>query len=240
MVDTENPILVFTEVNGLKGALFLGDGLWKWNMRDFAEHKSHKLFEELISKSVQYLAVKSDKSLFRITYPKIINENEAILLGAEVYNKSYELITDPEVSLVITNKDKKQFNYTFSKTDKSYKLELGLLPAGEYKFTAQVKINNELLIKTGIIAVREVVSEKINTVANHQVLYQLAHRSGANLFYPNQLKQLETALLNNETIKPITYSQSITSSLIDLKEFFWIILLILSLEWFIRKRFLSI
>ncbi len=240
MVDTENPILVFTEVNELKTALFLGDGLWKWNMRDFAEHKSHKLFEELISKTVQYLAVKSDKSLFRITYPKIINENEQLQLSAEVYNKSYELITEPDVSFMLMNTDKKQFNYTFSKTDKSYKLEVGILPPGEYKFTTQVRVNNELLIKTGMIAVREVVSEKLNTVANHHLLYQLAHRSGAKMYYANETKQLEETLLNNENIKPITYSQSITSALIDLKAFFWLILLLLSIEWFIRKRFLTI
>ena len=113
MVETDHPILSFTENGGVKNGLFIGDGLWKWKLRDYEEHNNNNLFNELVSKCIQYLSVKADKSYFRISAPKIINENEKAEISAEVYNKSYELITDPDVSLVLTNPDKKQFNYTF-------------------------------------------------------------------------------------------------------------------------------
>ena len=240
LVETENPILFFTETSGLKSAVFLGDGLWKWKFRDFAEHKNHDLFTELISKSVQYLSVKSDKSFFRVTSPKIINENTEIELGAEVYNKSYEPVTDPDVTLVLSNSENKKFNYTFSKTSTSYKLNIGILPPGEYRYEALVKNNNELFVKQGIFTVKEVISEKINTVANHRLLFQLSNRSNGKLYYPGDLEKLKQELLKSEQIKPITYSQTSTSSLIDLKWLFWMILSLLAAEWFFRKRFLSI
>jgi hypothetical protein len=240
IVETENPILFFTETNGLKSAVFLGDGLWKWKFRDFAEHNNHDLFNELISKSIQYLSVKSDKSFFRVTSPKIINENTDIELEAEVYNKSYESITDPEVTLILTNSENKKFNYTFSKTNSAYKLNMGSLPPGEYRYEASVKNNNELFVKQGVFAVKEVVSEKINTVANHQLLFQLSSRTGGEFYYPSALQKLQEDLLKNERIKPITYSQISTSSLIDLQWLFWIILGLLCAEWFFRKRVLSI
>lgn len=239
-IETESPVLFFTENSGLKSAVFLGDGLWKWKFRDFAEHKNFNLFTELITKSVQYLSVKSDKSFFRVTSPKIINENTEIELGAEVYNKSYESITDPDVTLVLTNSENKKFNYTFSKTPTAYKLNVGILPPGEYRYEASVKNNTELFVKQGVFAVKEVISEKINTVANHQLLYQLSNRANGKLVYPKELQKLEEELLKNEKIKPITYSQVSTSSLIDLKWLFWIILALLATEWFFRKRFLSI
>ena len=239
-VETDNPILFFTETNGVKNAVFLGDGLWKWKLRDFAEHNNHNLFNELISKSVQYLSVKSDKSFFRITSPKIINENEAVELGAEVYNKSYEAVTDPDVTLVLTNSADKKFNYTFSKTSNAYRLGLGILPAGEYKYEAKVKHNNELFVKQGIFVVKEVIAEKINTVADHRLLYQLASHSGGKLFYPTGLEALQNEILESERIKPITYSQTSTSLLIDLKWLFWMLLVLFTIEWFFRKRFLSI
>ena len=91
-----------------------------------------------------------------------------------------------------------------------------------------------------MISVLEVSAEKINTVANHDLLFQLSERSGGKLYYPNELEKLEKALLSNETIKPITYSQSSVLSLIELR---WLIILLLalfSLEWFIRKRYLHI
>lgn len=240
MVETNNPILIFTENSGLKNAVFIGDGLWKWKMRDFAEHTNHNLFNELISKSVQYLSVKSDKSFFRVTAPKTINENENIEIGAELYNKSYELITDPDVTLVLTNPDGKKFNYTLSKTSNAYKLNIGLLPFGEYKYEAKVKVNGELFLKQGSIHVKEIVSEKLNTVANHQVLNAMSKRTGGKLFYKDQLENLEKEILKNDQIKPITYSQNNTTLLIDLKWLFWIILIFLSIEWYFRKRYASI
>ncbi len=240
VVETDNPILIFSEINGLKNSVFIGDGLWKWKMRDFAEHTNTNLFNELISKSVQYLSVKSDKSFFRITAPKTFNENETIELGAEVYNKSYELITEPDVALTLSNAEGKKFNYTFSKTSNAYKLNLGLLPFGEYKYEAKVKVNGELFVKQGSILVKEIVSEKINTVANHQVLNAMAKRTGGKLFYKDQLELLEKEILKNEQIKPITYSQNNTTLLIDLKWLFWLILIFLSVEWYFRKRYASI
>jgi hypothetical protein len=239
-VETENPVLFFSEINGLKSAVFLGDGLWKWKFRDFAENKNHQLFTELISKSVQYLSVRSDKSYFRVSAPRIVMENNDIELGAEVYNKSYEAITDPDVSLVLSDEKNRKYNYTFSKTSEAYRLNIGKLPPGEYRYEASVKLNNELFVKQGLFAVREVFSEKISTVADHQLLYQMARRSNGKLFFPAQLDQLEEELLKNENIKPITYSQITTSSLIDLTWLFWIILILLAAEWFFRKRFLSI
>ena len=239
-VETENPILLFNENNGLKNALFLGDGLWRWKLRDFAEHNNHNLFNELIGKTIQYLAVKSDKSFFRVTPPKIVSENEQVEFGAEVYNKSYETITLPDVNLTLTKSSGEKYNYTFSKTSHAYKLSIGQLAPGEYSYEASVKNDGAFLTKKGVISVLEVSAEKINTVANHDLLFQLSERSGGKLYYPNELEKLEKALLSNETIKPITYSQSSVLSLIELR---WLIILLLalfSLEWFIRKRYLHI
>lgn len=239
-VETDNPILIFTETNGLKSSVFIGDGLWRWKMRDFYEHKNNNLFNELMSKIIQYLTVKSDKSFFRITSPKIVNENEVLELGAEVYNKAYELVNDADVQLTLTNSNKKQYNYTFSKTSNAYKLNLGFLPPGEYKYEAKVKIGADLYVKNGSVLVKEIIAEKINTVANHQLLFQLSYRTGGKLFYPKQLDKLLEEILKNQLIKPITYSTNLITSILDLKWIFFTILLLLGIEWFLRKRYLTI
>ena len=157
-----------------------------------------------------------------------------------MYNKSYESITEPDVSMIISNSDKKKYTYVFGKASNSYKLNAGLLPIGEYTYEALVKINSEVYKKQGSFVVKEVMAEKINTVANHQLLFQLSKKTKGRLYYPNQLKQLEEELLKNESIKPITYSKKSTTSLIEFIWLFWIILGLLSVEWFFRKRYLSI
>ena len=234
-VDTDNPLLYFNELNGIKTASFIGDGLWRWRMRDFADHNNFNVFNELISKTVQYLSVKADKSFFRVFTKKIINENEALDFTAEVYNQSYEQITEPDVTLVLKDAQNKTYNYTFSKKQTFYSLAAGQFPAGEYAYEAKVKYADKLYTKSGMVIIKEIVSEKINTVANHQLLYQLSKKSGGKLVYPNQLEQLQKEILANSTIKSITYSHKQLTDLVNLKWLFFIIILLLSVEWFLRK-----
>ncbi|MGZ3884381.1 MAG: hypothetical protein ACXVP0_14790 [Bacteroidia bacterium] len=236
IVETENPLFVFNSNSGQKSALFFGDGLWRWKLRDYAEHDNSNLFNELFGKTVQYLSVKADKSFFRLFTKKIINENEAIEFNAEVYNKSYQLITEPEVSIHLSDEAGKEYAYTMSKNANSYFIEAGLFPPGEYKYKASVKADGELYAQSGSITVKAIVAERINTVADHNLLFQLAKSTGGKLVYPEQVKELEKILLNNELIKPITYSQKQLSDLIDLKWIFFLILGLLSVEWFLRKR----
>jgi len=235
VVETEDPLLLFTEINGVKTAQFFGDGIWKWRMRDYADHGNHNLFNELISKTVQYLSVKADKSFFRVFTKKIINENEAIDFTAEVYNQSYELVTEPDVTLILKDNKNKTYNYTFNKKQTMYSLSAGQFPAGEYSYEAKVKFGDKLYTKSGIIIIKEIVSERINTVANHQLLYQISKQSGGKLFYKNQLEELQKEILASDSIKSITYSHKQLTDLVNLKWLFFVILAFLSIEWFLRK-----
>lgn len=235
VVDTEEPLLFFSDANGVKSGGFTGDGLWRWRLRDYADHGNHNLFNELISKTVQYLSVKADKSFFRVYTKKIINENEPLDFTAEVYNQSYELITDPDVTLALKDSKGKVYNYTFSKKQTMYSLSAGQFAAGEYTWEAKVKSGDKLYTKSGLVIVKEVVSEKINTVANHQLLYQIAQQSGGKLFYQNQLEALQKTILETDSIKSITYSHKQLNDLVNLKWLFFVILILLSVEWFLRK-----
>ncbi len=236
VVETENPLFVFNQVNSQKSALFIGDGLWRWKLRDYADHQNHNLFNELINKTVQYLSVKADKSFFRVFSKKIINENEAFEFDAEVYNEAYELITEPEVSLSILNNEGKKFDYTFNKTERAYRLNAGVFAPGEYTYRAQVNINGKIYEQKGSITVKELVAEQINTVADHSLLYQLARKSGGEMLYPGQLHLLQQMLENRKDLKTITYTHKKLSDLIDLKWIFYLLMGLLTIEWFMRKR----
>lgn len=235
LVETDYPLLYFTEINSIKLGAFVGDGLWRWRMRDYVEHENQHLFNELISKTVQYLSVKADKSFFRVHTKKIINENEPIEFNAEVYNQSYELTTEPEVQLQLKDENGKTYDYIFTKKQNMYFLPVGRFSAGEYNYEARVKYGEKLFVKSGIITVKEIVSEKINTVANHQLLYQMANESGGKLVYRNQIQQLATIINSNQNITSITYSHKQLTDLVQLKWLFFLILLLLSIEWFLRK-----
>lgn len=235
VVETENPLLSFAINGEHKYGIFFGEGIWRWRLRDFADHQNHNLFNELFGKIIQYLSVKADKSFFRVKTKKIVNENETIEFDAEVYNNSYELISSPEVSLVLTNEKNQQYNYTFTKKSSAYQLTIGTLPPGEYSYKAITNNGTKALEQKGSITIKELFAEQTRLVADHQFMSQLAFKNNGKLFYPNQLDQLSDSLLSNPNIKTITYSHKDISELIDLKIIFFILLVLLSLEWFVRK-----
>ncbi len=239
-IETENPVLIFSEYNDCKCACFMGDGLWKWKMRNFADKGNHDLFNELIGKTVQYLSVKKDKSFFRLRLPNQVNENESVEIEAELYNQTYELVNEAEVHFKLLDEENHEFNYTLSKNKMAYGLNIGILKPGEYRYQADVKDNNNLYTKQGKIMVKAVVLEKMNLVANHALLRELALKSTGQFYYLNQVKNLKETILKNENIKPITYSEIEESYLLDNKWLFLVILLFFSLEWFLRKRYLLI
>jgi len=234
-VQTELPILVFADQNGQKSALFCGDGFWRWRLRDYADHENTNLFDELVQKTVQYLSVKADKSFFKVYTRRIINENEAVEFDAEVFNPSYELITEPEVSMMITDEAKKQFTYTFSKNQKGYHLNVGNFPPGNYTYRSQVKINNQVFEQTGGFTVKPMLAEFTGLVADHALLYNISRKTGGQLFYPPQIAELQKKLLDNENLKTLVHEQKEVNDLINKKSLFFILLVFLSIEWFVRK-----
>ena len=51
---------------------------------------------------------------------------------------------------------------------------------------------------------------------------------------------LEKLLAQDDRMKSVVYSQTLTRTLIDEKMLFFIVLLLISAEWFLRKRYLLI
>ncbi|MGK0388974.1 MAG: hypothetical protein ACI94Y_001707 [Maribacter sp.] len=235
-VETKYPLLSFGEVNKIKVGVLTAEGLWRWRLFDFMQRQNHNVFDELISKTVTYLTLKEDKRKFRISLAKnIYNENEPILLDAELYNDSYELINDPDAALTITNEGGKNFNYTFNKVNKAYSLNTGFFPPGNYNYKGLVNHNGEQLTHEGRFSVRPVQLEKFETTADHGMLRILANQFGGQLVFPSELDSLPSIIAGKDEVKPVLYSNLKTRSVINLKWIFWLLIALLGVEWFTRR-----
>ncbi|MBA3899551.1 MAG: hypothetical protein H0X62_04950 [Bacteroidetes bacterium] len=236
MVETKDPLLLFNAAGDAKTGVIAGEGVWRWRISDFSENKNHNAFNELVSKVVQYLSVKADKSLFRVNAKTDFYENQAVEFDAELYDDIYELINEPEVSLTITNAEKNKFPFVFSKTANAYRLNAGIFPVGEYKWEAKVKAGDKILAQSGEFSVSALQIEALNTQADHGLLFNLSKKHGGQMVYPNEMQSLASLITNREDIKPVVYSQQRLNEMINLKWVFFLILLLLSFEWFVRKR----
>lgn len=235
-VATENPLLVFFQKDNQKSAVLCGEGIWRWKMIEFAKTNNNVAFNELINKTVQFLAVKADKSKFRIISKNSFNENEEIFFNAELYNDSYELFNEPEITIELKNEDGKKYNFVFNKTAKSYFLNAGMLPVGSYEYVATVKLGDKTFTEKGQFQVNALLLEANNTVANHQLLQNLSEKLNGKMLYPNQLNQLAEMINKDNNIASIIYEETDLKELINLRWIFFVLLALLSLEWFLRKR----
>ncbi len=237
-VDTDQPLLVVGEVNGIKTGLFLAEGLWRWRLFDYLQHQNHEIFDELLGKTVQYLSLKEDKRKFRVNLDKtILNENEAVTFGAELYNDNYELTNDPDVAMSIRDRDGKEYTYTFNKTGKAYTLNAGILPVGTYTYKATTNFNGQSLSYEGRFNVQPIQLELFETTANHSVLRQLSAKFGGETVFPAQLASIVEKIKNNQTVKPVIYQTTKTNPLINLKWIFALLATMLAAEWFLRRYF---
>jgi hypothetical protein len=236
-IDTKKPLLLFGEQNNIKIGVLAAEGIWKWRLFDFLQHENHDIFEEVLGKSIQYLTLKEDKRKFRISLDKnIFSENEGISFDAELYNQSYELINNPDATITITNSEGKDFNFTFSKSGKSYTLRDKVFPVGNYKFRGTVNNAGEQLVYNGKFSVQPIQLESFETTADHGVLKLLSEKYGGALIYPNNIASIGITLTENP-IKPVVYTTSKTRSVINLKWICFTLLGLLILEWFIRRYF---
>lgn len=233
---TNYPLWVFGQQGERKTCVLAAEGLWRWRLRDYADHQNHEIFDELISKTVQYLSVKVDKSFFRIASKGNYMENEPVTFEAEVYNDSYELISEPLVTMDIYDAKNNVIHYTMSNPGNGYRLNTNLHPVGEYRFEAKVKVGQKVFTQSGRFSVSPVVIESVNTTADQQVLFSLAKKHKGEMLYVKELGKLSDMLNAREDIRPVIYNPEKLIDFINLQAIFFVLLFLLALEWFMRKR----
>lgn len=237
-IDTQYPLLIMGNENGTKTGVLTAEGIWKWRLFDFLQNQNHETFDGFFSRVVQYLGVKEDKRKFRVSMSdNIVDENEPVYFDAELYNNAYQLVNGPDVSMKVTDESGNTFEYIFNKTDKAYRLNAGSLPVGNYRYQAEVTFNGERLTASGPFSVRPIQLELYETTADHGLLRLLSDRTGGALFFPQEMEALGQRIQEFETIKPVIYQSSRTRSAINLRWLFLPLLLLLAVEWGLRRYF---
>jgi len=232
---TDFPLIGFMQLNQSKTGIIAGEGIWRWRLHDYMQNENHERFHELFSKIIQFLAIKEDKSLFRIYTQNQFWENEPIRIDAELYNDSYELINEPDVKLDIVSDEKNTYLFTFNRSGNAYRLQAGQLPVGEYAYTATVVSGGRTHQKSGRFLVKPIQIESVQTVADFELMKGIAGITGGQIFEKNQLSALADTIRQRPDIISKSISQKQLRDLIYYKWIFFLLLAIVSLEWIIRK-----
>lgn len=236
-INTQYPQLLFSNESGKKAAYLIGEGIFKWKLGEALEGGEESVTNSLISKSVQFLSLKDDKRKFKAyTTENTFDENENITINAILYNDSYVAVNKPDVNIQIKNEDGKRYNFLFSRTESAYQLDAGTLPPGSYTYVASTKFGDKPYQASGMFYINNIVAEYQQTIANHQLLGTMASQSNGKMYMPKNLLKIAGDIESNEDIKTLSYEDRKYEELINFKWLFVLILSLLTLEWFFRKR----
>jgi len=229
-----HPVLTTRESRGNKSALILGSGFWRWHFL-FSEDKDFKNSWQLILKNlIRWLDTGTvDKNVILTAAKHKYQVGDNIFLNTQVYDGSFNSVNDGLIRTTISGPSVLfEIESNFVENGR-YEGDFVPLTPGRYLIKSEAWRNN---ITLGIDEIELVVTtvnrEFLNTRQNHRFLKRLAEKTGGKYLDEKDAGEM----INYLNLKPEIKSESLTVELWNRLPFLLIIVFLLSLEWFIRKR----
>ncbi len=233
-INTNSPLLAFSENQGKRTAYLLGENSWKWRLQSHVDTKSYEKYDTFIDKTIQYLATNASKKSLVVNHDGFYNSGDAIEISAQYFNKNYEFDDKANLNITVVNrKTKAKKSYDLLKSNTDYKVNLDGLEVGKYDFV--VKELNSNSVYNGYFEILDFDIEKQFVNPDLAKLTQLANQTKGQLLFPDKVDLLIKSLLENEEYKSVQKSIIKKIPLIDWVWLLIILVLSLASEWFIRK-----
>jgi hypothetical protein len=228
------PIIVAQTTGQRKSVAVMAYGLWRWDLLMTGVGKSNEAYHRFLQNSVRWLVSQEDSKLIRIAANKeVYRSGEEVKFSAQVYFEDFRPVDGAEVAVQV-----RDANETFDLALKGigegrYEGSLEVLQGGDYEFTGTAHLQSRVLGRDdGKFSVEEFNLEFQDTRMNEELLRRIAAESGGGYFIADDFNGLNERLKFSEKYVVIKNEWEIwnkTPLLITC-------ILLLSAEWFIRKR----
>ena len=233
-VQTDQPLLAISSEHSPKVGLLFGENIWKWRAQVFVKNNSFQQFDEYIGKIVQNLASNKLKERLVLDYESFYYENQKMIISAQFFDENYEF--DPRQQLVLHLKEADQqevLKANFIQKGNNYEIDLSNLKSGEYNFT--VEAEGIGISRTGRFSIISYNVEQQFTTANLNGMKQLSSMPDKNVFNYQTLHQLKKNLLEDKRYAIVQKSNEKAVPLVEWYFLLFLIIALLSGEWFYRK-----
>ncbi|MEX2231705.1 MAG: VWA domain-containing protein [Cyclobacteriaceae bacterium] len=234
-ITTEKPLLILTTEDTKKIGLMLGEGLWRWRLNEFDRTENTLSFDEVFGKLIQFLSTTEDKRKFR-SYPvrQEFSDTEPVVIESQVYNDIFEPVYGNSVEIDITHENGERTNYNYVISPGNTRYQIGGLKEGVYRYRSRTALNGKTEEVRGEFAVVERQAELQNLTADFDLLRKLSENTGGKFYSVSQVPALQSNLQKTEATSVI-HTEETYDSLINLKWVFWLLLLLVTAEWGLRK-----
>ena len=240
-VTTNEPLIVTRRLNHYRSLAVLGYGIWRWQLLAEGNHPGGGVLQPFIANAIRWLTTKEDEKPVQVIATKeLFDGSEPVRFLSQVYDQGYNPIENAEVKVAIRGEGGVQRELFLSPSGHGrYEGDAGLLPAGRYSFVGTATLGGQNPVvgaDTGRFTVGEVNVEFTETRMNVSLLRQIAHRTGGTMVFPENIKGLLDPLATSDALKSAEASTSYDLTPWRNPYLISIVVLIFSLEWFLRKR----
>ena len=231
---TESALFATTEINGKRDAIFDGEGVWRWRAQSYLENNSFEEFDNFIGKTIQYLASSKRRSRLEVSNETFYYNNKSIKISAQYFDKNFVFDSRANLLISVTNAEtKERQEFPLLLKSNFYEVDLNNLEAGEYNY--RVSVNGEAVSRSGNFTILNFNVEQQFLNAAVTKLVRVATNTNGKAYFISEQEKLITALLEEDAFQKIQKSEQKIVPLIDWKYLLGLIVLSLSIEWFLRK-----
>jgi hypothetical protein len=230
------PLIVTRNFGSKRSIIVIGQDIWRWKLQ--MSTKAPDLFDNFILNSTKWLnSPEQNKRVKIVTSKKSYSAGEDVEFFAQVYDESLNPVNDAEVNIKIRNNNEASELTLNGVGNGLYEGKITLSKLGDYVFTGTASIDSKQLGEDkGIFNIGDIDIEMQNTRMNYEFLNLLSRVTKGKYYNPDKYEEL---LLELERINKYSSKEKIQKSEIRLWSYEWllvIVVLLFSLEWFIRKR----
>lgn len=232
------PLVAIRNVNRRKSLAVLGYGLWRWRLMAQGSPQTEKLLATFLANSIRWLTTRDDDRPVKVTPSKeAFSQGEPVEFVGQVYDASARPVENAQLRVVAKHEGRSFETILRPIGNGRYEGVLEGLVQGDYTFTAGATQDAQSLGEDrGRFSVGELDLEFQDTRMNAQLLRQLAARSGGAFFLPSQLQELRRALEALPSFTPRELRTTEEFELWNWKYMLALVVLLLAVEWFVRKR----
>jgi len=231
---TNSALLASTEINGVRNAIWDGEGFWRWRAQSYLSNESFEEFDEFLGNIVQYLASNKRRSRMEVNFETFYYNNNALQISAQYFDKNFVFDNRAQLTISVKNEETEELTvFPMLLKNNFYEVDLNSLPASNYSFTVSVK--DEGIARSGNFTILEFNVEQQFLNANVTKLQRVATNTGGTAYFIDKSQTLIDDLLENAAYRPIQKNDQKVVPLIDWKYLLGLIVFALSAEWFIRK-----
>jgi len=229
------PILAVYHSGKNRQVILNGGDFWRWAFTPFGFASDDQIWQDMILSSTDWILSREEITPFTVrTDKKVYKSGESVFVTSTLRNESGEPVDGRMIELTIKSKDQEFTRVMQESGGGFYTLEIGAMDVGEYSVVGEVEDKAGLPVskKTTSFAVESYSAEYADIRENKALLEGIAAMSGGEYLEESRLTQRLSSLELPNINKKVRAEW-------DLRHRWWlllIIVLLLSLEWIIRKR----